>query len=1317
MIVSPADFVAFAQETGSPIPSTPAERAALAPIVNDWKAARSQRAAAAPNALGPVLLGAGLLAGAGAGLYALNRSRTPSPPSTPPAARPNPAPPSLNTPTRGGVNTYRRKDGTIRQSGDIPLPDPSGFAPARLSGIYSPGSITNSDSVGPVLRLTDPQLQQQALDQVAITSPGQVDAISRAFDRLRNPEGVDPIRFSGDNIADLNLDDVKPGQAVLHTPRGGGASIYRLKVDNTTGQRELVNSDARHTRLRIAPNDAAAYDAVNSRNTDVTYVHRSPKYRTTGQPGWYEDDENLKSFIQVDQPLPDHLTKAGYTTISTDFLEGADELGDVKVLARLNDKGTRVPVTYGQARGDGAIGHVPLSSLLQTSAMKEREDEPVHRFAAREDEKGKALQEPLPASRMDPTTYRHRQHWGWDPVTIDGIHHTIQPNDEGRLRPVPLPPPEDDRHPIRKGHLPGIVSTPQWQNQPVADEFVYTVRPFPLESTTAYRDAAIQYSARGQTPPSVGYLINNDGKLGRAITEEAAAKSVAVDLAGNPIDWSVIQASRQSQDPTQVFHRWWGDTSKESNRPMIAVPVQDKQGRLVYDTRSAAADARHPMTIGYAERTAPDAPPYTGPTAEEGLSDVEDLEELLIGQRSSNLSNPTAPAAAARLMREIKAGELQTPGQIRSRVIELARENQTDRLSILRAAHAIKGRVTPPPAPVQGPRQQAIPVGGHSSRDPFTHTLSSIAAQQGLGVADLEAAVLSGDPQQLVAARRAVLKPAANLAEIYARRFSSSSPKAADERLSIATEAAVNAIEDYPRAIEWARQNEPELAARIDSLGQGSPWFDQFMRPYVRRAILEENLGALNEGLSRAPLYKIPAATSELIAARAIQNGRTVDEELQATIAGARSPIEAVLALDDIESAATSPNLKEPYTTGSRLAEAFYRSQAPGADSAIGRRRARLGATSTDRYSPAALPGPTEQPTAVTPIAIKFATGLPATDDGNISEQLFRVEPSLEGGRVVLRRQDSNLQPAEVQAMLIAQETDMRHKRAKASRSRGGAVTADGSPNPRQMAPFRANTILNNRMAANLAGVVKDTLAKGSLSDAAATAARIIATDSASLDTQAVIDDNRAAIEEAFYRLNTEGPRGDGQGLAFDFDPNRRVKVVADRFSRSGSLDAVNPETTKADTEADVAAAPHWRQTVRDYNSPVSAATPQELAEATRRFRSAGYGTSTANTLTPEQRSRTLQIARQMLDAQNTTEAAAPPVADARAAEREAEARYMASFIQRRAGDYGPAPRSDSPAYGFSWRGPIGAQRQNRPFTPMSDASRQRAARALLARI
>lgn len=73
MLVSPADYEAFANATGSNYPSTPSEKAKLYPVVADWKAARSaqQRQERGNSALAPVLAGVGVigLGAAGYGIY------------------------------------------------------------------------------------------------------------------------------------------------------------------------------------------------------------------------------------------------------------------------------------------------------------------------------------------------------------------------------------------------------------------------------------------------------------------------------------------------------------------------------------------------------------------------------------------------------------------------------------------------------------------------------------------------------------------------------------------------------------------------------------------------------------------------------------------------------------------------------------------------------------------------------------------------------------------------------------------------------------------------------------------------------------------------------------------------------------------------------------------------------------------------------------------------------------------------------------------------------------------------------------------------
>ena len=77
MLLSATDFADFAEATGTEYPTSAAQKAALTPVVLDWKADQQQQQAQArgPNSLG---IGLGVLGAAGlgaAGLAAFNHFR------------------------------------------------------------------------------------------------------------------------------------------------------------------------------------------------------------------------------------------------------------------------------------------------------------------------------------------------------------------------------------------------------------------------------------------------------------------------------------------------------------------------------------------------------------------------------------------------------------------------------------------------------------------------------------------------------------------------------------------------------------------------------------------------------------------------------------------------------------------------------------------------------------------------------------------------------------------------------------------------------------------------------------------------------------------------------------------------------------------------------------------------------------------------------------------------------------------------------------------------------------------------------------------
>ena len=85
MAVSPADFYAYSQATGTPVPQDKRSQALLAPAVFQWRKSQVQRReneGSAVDTVGKVALGAGALAGGGFGARRLVRALRSAPQTT-----------------------------------------------------------------------------------------------------------------------------------------------------------------------------------------------------------------------------------------------------------------------------------------------------------------------------------------------------------------------------------------------------------------------------------------------------------------------------------------------------------------------------------------------------------------------------------------------------------------------------------------------------------------------------------------------------------------------------------------------------------------------------------------------------------------------------------------------------------------------------------------------------------------------------------------------------------------------------------------------------------------------------------------------------------------------------------------------------------------------------------------------------------------------------------------------------------------------------------------------------------------------------------
>lgn len=392
---------------------------------------------------------------------------------------------------------------------------------------------------------------------------------------------------------------------------------------------------------------------------------------------------------------------------------------------------------------------------------------------------------------------------------------------------------------------------------------------------------------------------------------------------------------------------------------------------------------------------------YTGKTAREAYGAMPEApEDYTHAQLQSRLLD--AGHAYNRLLNAkgsaLDAGEFQ----------QLAERFQVPPVEIEQAAARLRGEADlSQPSGYKAP--QARPVGGRTNRDWMTQVLSAAQSTPRLATEKVEELLLSPDPvfetralpggkavqvqlspeERSAKAALSWLNANPGIAEVLSANVSNFGSMPAVDRLTLVQEALNDAAADYPRALAWAQRANPDLAAAATA--PGGPTFDAFAKSYVRRHVLGNALDLSRDGIN-PPLLTVPTAVSELIAQKAIRTGRGVDQVLGDLVAGSSSPMEAAWKLDGLISNASSENLGESYTAGSKLAEGFWDAATPETDTRVGLLKRRLG----DRSALGV--GANAQVAARMPIDIQFGSnlgemekGLINQDDGFVDERIVET--------------------------------------------------------------------------------------------------------------------------------------------------------------------------------------------------------------------------------------------------------------------------------------------------------------------------------------
>jgi len=346
-------------------------------------------------------------------------------------------------------------------------------------------------------------------------------------------------------------------------------------------------------------------------------------------------------------------------------------------------------------------------------------------------------------------------------------------------------------------------------------------------------------------------------------------------------------------------------------------------------------------------------------------------------------------------------------------------------------------------------------VGGHTSKDWATQMLSSMAVTPRPDAWRLDALEKGATREQSAELARGWLNSNPGIAETLSSNLQG---VPLVEQINIVQEALSDAAVDFPKAVQWAAQQQPELAERARLGGSGSFGFEQFQKSYVRKAVLGAVAQLKNAGGDAAPEVMLPAAVSELLANEArVHNPENpnIAGAINRRIGGTTDPIEALWKLDGILSDAASDKLNEGYTNGSLLAEGFFKAASPGDGSRVGAMKERFGGRTNDAYfsSPQIGPTPHEPMASRMPIRIGFSSNVPgagaALNRNDIATPAEVLHQAINGSGIQLRQDDAEINPAVVGRGASARPSALR--------------TRVSGRNPRA---FAVNSILDNEYKA-----------------------------------------------------------------------------------------------------------------------------------------------------------------------------------------------------------------------------------------------------------
>lgn len=1170
--VSPVDLAAFTEEAGIPYPTNPAAKAQLLPLVAQWKNEKAQQVIAAqaestvPQGINPLLVGAGAAGLAGLGIAAWPHLQKLG--QTPAAASDQavadavaantqgpaiPYPPNQQTANApAGTRVVRKtnekpgdrlqhlRNGNLIDNGALMGASRLGTLQSRSRDEYSLKSIWQDPVLGPQMAAADtPELQQALVDRLSVEKPDVAVKVAQAIaDRSSRFADIQTVKTFGD----------LPKKAADGT-------VYRIQdtnetvVYNNSGRGEKWQSaSAAGVRKRMAETGRDAYGSVTMEESLQQAMAKpgvsamAQTRRTSGgmfQPGYdpdrvFVDDNgnvmgdrdngtyylgNSRHRELAEKALLQQRTEAVQAQRKQDGLppaNGQELIELVRAAGGVRIRDVNTGLVDGGVSGDAARYHTAWEETQPGSGIY------------KVDKDGN-----LVPRLISPSVSVTRMING-EPTEV-----VLKPkgvSDEEWTRPRSAMTMEPDVGNVRLDNV--LADKEDALNKGLME---------PLPASRASRQGASGFigepvhfvdEQRGEVvtpvPQFTGKTRRVQGNDGKVVEVREAVPSV---YEGIYVETPVTQFVPNGKTET----RW--DATKEA---YVQVPlgqqelVLDGSGNIQYNRRLATPQD----LVAYTENTEYDAPPYRGKTASEAVFAMqapnynysnENFQQNPYILKEPRDSYGRALAAAA----ELTASGL-PPAEIYSRygvdqpMVDRAQAFQNGELSsAVQRATELEG---------------AHAVGGHTHKDWLTQVLSSLAVQPRDDAWQLSQLEQSGTREDSAELARNWLNANPGIAEVLSSNLGD---VPVVEQLNIVQEALGDAAADFPKAVAWAQQNNPELAERARLGGEGSFGFDQFSKTYVRKAVIGSVAALKNEGGAAASSITLPADVGELLAleARAMNpSDPRIEVAINQRIGGTTSPIEAVWKLDGILSDVAETRLNDPNANGSRLAEQFFKAAQPGDGSRVGGMKSRYGARTDASYDALRAPSPGEEVASRMPIAIKF--GSKAGIDGG-SWNRDDLAPAA----------DAIQQAVHKSGLTVSSDPSLIDPSLPKSGSSKSVLAAKTGGKGRA---FAVNKILDNE-AKVLQGQIYDlTKSKrnGDLSDAEfkTAVAGLKAQIQSLVGRQRTLDATRAGNEtlllESNYQARTNAGR-EGRGYVLDLASNGVVRALPDIGSNTVSYEQV----------------------------------------------------------------------------------------------------------------------------------------------------------------